>query len=51
VQVVERRAAGLVVYDLTQTARDGDIHEVGSGMRSVWFKDPSRNIISLGDAT
>ena len=49
-QVVERRANGLVVYDLTQTARDGDIHEVGSGMRSVWFK-PSGNIISLGDAT
>jgi hypothetical protein len=34
-------------YDLPETTRDGDIHEMGDGMRGVWFKDPSGNIISL----
>ena len=38
-------------YDLPETTRDGDIHEMGDGMRGVWFKDPSGNIISLVNAT
>jgi catechol 2,3-dioxygenase-like lactoylglutathione lyase family enzyme len=33
-------------YDLPDTTRDGDIHEMG-GMRGVWFKDPDGNIIGL----
>lgn len=35
-------------YDLPDTTRDGDIHEIG-GMRGVWFKDPDGNIIGLVD--
>lgn len=33
-------------YDLPDTTRDGDIHEMG-GMRGVWFKDPDGNTIGL----
>ena len=33
-------------YDLPDTTRDGDIHEMG-GMRGVWFKDLDGNIIGL----
>lgn len=33
-------------YDLPDTTRDGDIHEMG-GMRGVWLKDPDGNIIGL----
>jgi catechol 2,3-dioxygenase-like lactoylglutathione lyase family enzyme len=38
-------------YDLPETTRAGDIHEMSDGMRGVWFKDPSGNIISLVNAT
>ncbi len=34
-------------YDLPDTTRDGDIHELGGEMRGVWFKDPAGNIIAL----
>ena len=33
-------------YDLPDTTRDGDFHEMGD-MRGVWFKDPDGNIIGL----
>jgi catechol 2,3-dioxygenase-like lactoylglutathione lyase family enzyme len=36
-------------YDnLPGTTRDGDIHSF-EGMRAVWFKDPSGNILNVGD--
>ena len=35
-------------YDLPDTTRDGDIHEI-VGMRGVSFKDPDDNIIGLVD--
>jgi catechol 2,3-dioxygenase-like lactoylglutathione lyase family enzyme len=36
-------------YDnLPGTTRDGDIHTFGD-MRAVWFKDPSGNILNVGD--
>jgi catechol 2,3-dioxygenase-like lactoylglutathione lyase family enzyme len=38
-------------YDLPGTTRDGDIHEMGDGMRGVWFKDPTGNIISVVNTT
>ena len=38
-------------YDLPDTTRDGDVHEMGDDMRGVWFKDPSGNIISLVNQT
>ena len=46
--VQDLRTRGVVFehYDLPDTTRDGDIHEVG-GMRGVWFKDPDDNILSL----
>ena len=34
--------------DLPGTTRDGDIHTFGD-MRAVWFKDPSGNILNVGD--
>ena len=34
--------------DLPGTTRDGDIHTFGE-MRAVWFKDPSGNILNVGD--
>jgi catechol 2,3-dioxygenase-like lactoylglutathione lyase family enzyme len=34
--------------DLPGTTRDGDIHTF-DGMRAVWFKDPSGNILNVGD--
>ena len=37
-------------YDLPDTTRDGDIHELGDS-RGVWFKDPDGNILSLIDET
>ena len=36
--------------DLPDTTREGDIHTFGGGgMKSVWFKDPDGNIISVGN--
>ena len=36
-------------YDnLEGTTRDGDVHTFGD-MRAVWFKDPSGNILNVGD--
>jgi catechol 2,3-dioxygenase-like lactoylglutathione lyase family enzyme len=51
--VQELRSKGVAFehYDLPDTTRDGDIHELGDGMRGVWFKDPSGNVISLVNAT
>ena len=51
--VEELRSKGVTFehYDLPETTRDGDIHEMGDGMRGVWFKDPSGNIISLVNST
>jgi catechol 2,3-dioxygenase-like lactoylglutathione lyase family enzyme len=48
--VQDIRTKGVVFehYDLPDTTRDGDIHEMG-GMRGVWFKDPDGNIIGLVD--
>ena len=42
------RAKGVAFehYDLPDTTRHGDIHEIG-GMRGAWFKDPDDNIIGL----
>ena len=34
--------------DLAGTTRDGDIHTF-DGMKAVWFKDPSGNILNVGD--
>ena len=34
--------------DLAGTTRDGDIHTFAEG-RGVWFKDPSGNILNVGD--
>jgi catechol 2,3-dioxygenase-like lactoylglutathione lyase family enzyme len=34
--------------DLEGTTRDGDIHSF-EGMRAVWFKDPSGNVLNVGD--
>ena len=51
--VQDLRAKGVTFehYDLPETTRDGDIHELGDGMRGVWFKDPTGNIISVVNAT
>jgi len=45
------RAKGVVFEhydDLPGATRDGDIHSF-DGMRAVWFKDPSGNILNVGD--
>jgi catechol 2,3-dioxygenase-like lactoylglutathione lyase family enzyme len=34
--------------DLAGTTRDGDVHTF-DGVRAVWFKDPSGNILNVGD--
>jgi catechol 2,3-dioxygenase-like lactoylglutathione lyase family enzyme len=34
--------------DLPGTTRDGDVHTF-DGVRAVWFKDPSGNILNVGD--
>jgi catechol 2,3-dioxygenase-like lactoylglutathione lyase family enzyme len=34
--------------DLPGSTRDGDIHSF-EGMRAVWFKDPSGNVLNVGD--
>jgi catechol 2,3-dioxygenase-like lactoylglutathione lyase family enzyme len=34
--------------DLPGTTRDGDVHSF-EGMRAVWFKDPSGNVLNVGD--
>jgi catechol 2,3-dioxygenase-like lactoylglutathione lyase family enzyme len=34
--------------DLEGTTRDGDVHSF-EGMRAVWFKDPSGNVLNVGD--
>ena len=46
VQDLRTKGVAFEHYDLPGTTRDGDIHEMG-GMRGVWFKDPSGNIIGL----
>jgi catechol 2,3-dioxygenase-like lactoylglutathione lyase family enzyme len=48
--VDDLRAKGVAFehYDLPDTTRAGDIHEMG-GMRGAWFKDPDGNIIALID--
>ena len=46
VQDLRTRGVAFEHYDLPDTTRDGDIHEMG-GMRGVWFKDPDGNIIGL----
>jgi catechol 2,3-dioxygenase-like lactoylglutathione lyase family enzyme len=46
VQVLRSKGVAFEHYDLPDTTRDGDIHEM-DGMRGVWFKDPSGNIIGL----
>ena len=51
VQSLRSKGVTFEHYDLPETTRDGDIHEMGDGMRGVWFKDPSGNIISLVNAT
>jgi catechol 2,3-dioxygenase-like lactoylglutathione lyase family enzyme len=45
------RAKGVVFEhydDLPGATRDGDIHSF-DGMRAIWFKDPSGNILNVGD--
>jgi catechol 2,3-dioxygenase-like lactoylglutathione lyase family enzyme len=46
VQHLRAKGVAFEHYDLPDTTRDGDIHEMG-GMRGVWFKDPDGNIIGL----
>jgi catechol 2,3-dioxygenase-like lactoylglutathione lyase family enzyme len=48
VQDLRTKGVAFEHYDLPDTTRDGDIHEMG-GMRGVWFKDPEGNIIGLVD--
>ena len=36
-------------YELPGMTRNGDIHEMGDGMKAVWFKDPDGNILSFGN--
>ena len=33
-------------YDLPDSVRDGDVHEMGD-FRAVWFKDPDGNILNI----
>ena len=33
-------------YDLPGTAREGDVHLLGS-LKAAWFKDPDGNILNL----
>ena len=35
--------------DLPGTTREGDVHNLGGGGRAVWFKDPSGNILNVGN--
>lgn len=51
VQDLKTKGVTFEHYDLPDTTRDGDVHEMGDGMRGVWFKDPSGNIISIVNAT
>ena len=51
VQDLKSKGVTFEHYDLPDTTRDGDVHEMGDGMRGVWFKDPSGNIISVVNAT
>ena len=48
VQELRTKGVAFEHYDLPDTTRDGDIHEMG-GIRGVWFKDPDGNIIGLVD--
>ncbi len=48
VQALRSKGVAFEHYDLPDTTRDGDIHEI-DGMRGVWFKDPDGNIIGLVD--
>jgi catechol 2,3-dioxygenase-like lactoylglutathione lyase family enzyme len=34
--------------DLPETTREGDVHVIGE-FKSVWFKDPSGNILNVGN--
>lgn len=34
-------------YDIPGAERDGDIHQIGDGLRAAWFKDPDGNILNL----
>lgn len=36
-------------YDMPGVTREGDIHIMGP-MRAAWFKDPSGNILCIGNA-
>jgi len=46
VQDLRTKGVAFEHYDLPDTTRDGDIHEMGD-MRGAWFKDPDGNIIGL----
>ena len=35
--------------DLPETTREGDVHVMGGGFKTVWFKDPDGNILSLSN--
>lgn len=35
-------------YDIPGMTQDGDVHKMGD-LRSVWFKDPSGNILNIID--
>jgi catechol 2,3-dioxygenase-like lactoylglutathione lyase family enzyme len=36
-------------YDLPDTELEGDVHVMGGGFKSVWFKDPDGNILNLAN--
>jgi catechol 2,3-dioxygenase-like lactoylglutathione lyase family enzyme len=49
VEDLRKKGASFEHYDdLAGTTRDGDIHTFEGG-RAVWFKDPSGNILNVGD--
>lgn len=49
--VEELRGKGIVFeqYDIPGAEKQGDISIMG-GMKAVWFKDPSGNILAVGSA-
>ena len=35
--------------DLPETTREGDVHIMGGGFKTAWFKDPDGNILNVAN--
>ena len=47
VSALKSKGVAFEQYDIPGAELDGDIHQIGDGLRAAWFKDPDGNILNL----